>query len=362
MAHVALYSPYIPKHSGGGEKYLLTIAEVASRLHPTSLLVPSPQVEETKKKLPMYGATFGLDLSKVGVLGSSIGHVKGPLHTAVETKKFSHLFAMTDGSIFPSFAKRSYFIAQVPWTRSLTIFEKVKLSSWTSILVYSGFVKGILEASWKLQNIQVLSPYVDTHTFKPGEKEHIILNVGRFFKHENSNSKRQDIVIQAFKTMVDTGLLPGYSLVLIGNIDPNPDSLLFIDTLKQQAYGYHINFLTDLSYTSLREYYARAEFYWHAAGYGVNAKEHPENTEHFGMTTLEAMASGCLPLVVPEGGQREIVQNERFFWRTPDELTEKMHSFLHLGKRKTAEERQYVREKSQHYSKEKFVKAVEVLL
>src|SRR5262249_31745169 len=45
-------------------------------------------------------------------------------------------------------------------------------------------------------------------------------------------------------------------------------------------------------------------------------------TEHFGIVTVEAMAAGCVPVVVNKGGQREIVQHgvNGFLWNTLEEL------------------------------------------
>lgn len=362
MAHVALYSPYIPKHRGGGEKYLLSLAEVASRKHKTSLLVPPELVEPMRESLPLYESTFGLDLSQVDVLASSIGGSRRPVQTAVASKKFSHLFAMTDGSIFPSFAGKSYFIIQVPWTRKLSIAEQLKLKTWSKVLVYSDFVKGVISKRWKPKTISVLSPYVDLNAFQPGDKQSIILNVGRFFRHTTSNSKRQDVCIEAFKKMINKGRLTGYSLVLAGNVDPNPDSLIYLEELKNAAFGYPVNLLTDLSYPQLRAYYAKARFYWHAAGFGINPQTAPENTEHFGMTTLEAMASGCIPMVIPYGGQKEIVTDVRFFWERENELMEKMDIMLSLPKKEFSDLSLGVREKAKAYSKDRFEKEVEALL
>ncbi len=73
MHTLALYSPYIPKHSGGGEKYLLSIAEHAAATYHTVLLVPQSQIDALRVALPTYGKTFGLDLSKVHVKASAIG-------------------------------------------------------------------------------------------------------------------------------------------------------------------------------------------------------------------------------------------------------------------------------------------------
>jgi len=280
----------------------------------------------------------------------------------VETKKFSHLFAMTDGSIFPSLAKNSYFIVQVPWTRKLSLPEKLKLNTWKTVLVYSEFVKNVVQASWNPGSLEVLSPYVDLNDFQPAKKEPIILNVGRFFRHTTSNTKRQDVVIDAFKKLVDKGVLPDYSLVLIGNVDPNKDSEEYLQELKEMAHGYHVNFLTDLSYDKLRDYYSRSQFYWHAAGYGVDQKKNPENTEHFGMTTLEAMASGCIPLVVPYGGQKEIVNDATLFWETIDELYERMYNLMHENREKRKNRMETMVSVAQTYSKDIFTKHVHKLL
>jgi glycosyltransferase involved in cell wall biosynthesis len=44
--------------------------------------------------------------------------------------------------------------------------------------------------------------------------------------------------------------------------------------------------------------------------------------EHFGMSTVEAMAGGCVPVVINKGGQSEIVEHgiSGFVWNTLDEL------------------------------------------
>ena len=55
--------------------------------------------------------------------------------------------------------------------------------------------------------------------------------------------------------------------------------------------------------------FAKALLFWHAAGMGEDAERHPEKFEHFGITTVEAMASGCIPVVINRGGQSEIIKN-----------------------------------------------------
>lgn len=362
MPHtLALYSPYIPKHAGGGEKYLLSIAEQASSSFHTVLLTPASQVSALREALPIYAKTFGLDLSKVHVKASAIGSGANPLAILNETRSYSHLFAMTDGSLFPSLARQSHWIVQLPWKQPLGGSSKLKLVTWRDILVYSEFVKEVLDASWGTDKVRVLAPYVDTDLFKPGRKEKMILNVGRFFRHTTSNSKRQDVVIEAFKRLVDDGTLHGFTLTLAGNVDPNEDSVLYMEELKTLAHGYKVEFATNVSFDELRTLNAKASMYWHAAGFEVNQTEHPENTEHFGITTLEAMASGCIPFVVPHGGQKEIVHDERFFYTTEEELCTKVRSVLSKPSEMPAL-RTWARERSETYSKSRFTQQLDTLI
>ena len=67
--------------------------------------------------------------------------------------------------------------------------------------------------------------------------------------------------------------------------------------------------------------YTAAKIFVHAAGFG-DPDDRPELAEHFGIATVEAMAAGCVPIVVNKGGQPEIVQHgtSGFVWNTLDEL------------------------------------------
>jgi glycosyltransferase involved in cell wall biosynthesis len=58
----------------------------------------------------------------------------------------------------------------------------------------------------------------------------------------------------------------------------------------------------------LRDLYGRASIYWHAAGLGEDVERHPDRYEHFGITTVEAMSAGAVPVVIDAAGQVEIVQ------------------------------------------------------
>jgi glycosyltransferase involved in cell wall biosynthesis len=68
--------------------------------------------------------------------------------------------------------------------------------------------------------------------------------------------------------------------------------------------------------------YRRASIFWHAAGWGESERSWPEKLEHFGMTTCEAMSSGCIPVVIAKAGQLEIVEHGEngYLFTRADEL------------------------------------------
>ncbi len=57
-------------------------------------------------------------------------------------------------------------------------------------------------------------------------------------------------------------------------------------------------------------------------GLHIDENTDPLNVEHFGITTVEAMAAGAVPVVIDKGGQREIVDDgiNGFRWKTLEEL------------------------------------------
>jgi glycosyltransferase involved in cell wall biosynthesis len=122
--------------------------------------------------------------------------------------------------------------------------------------------------------------------------------------------------------MCDQGL-KDWQLRLVGGMVSKDKP--FLNRLKKKAAGYPIEFQTNLSLTSLKQNYARAKIYWHAAGFGEKETKHPERMEHFGITTVEAMAAGAVPVVVAQGGQPEIVKDKTtgLLWQTKAELVQK---------------------------------------
>jgi glycosyltransferase involved in cell wall biosynthesis len=109
---------------------------------------------------------------------------------------------------------------------------------------------------------------------------------------------------------------------LVGSSGSDPASHAFLSWLENASRDFPVRIHANASYDELKQYYQRATFFWHAAGYGIDEDAYPDRTEHFGMSTVEAMSAGCVPLVVNAGGQKEIVSHGKsgYLWNTVDEL------------------------------------------
>jgi glycosyltransferase involved in cell wall biosynthesis len=198
---------------------------------------------------------------------------------------------------------------------------------------------------WWGIDCETIYPPVDLSTAMC-EKQPVILSVGRF-----DHWKKHAEMIAAF-TEMKSDQTQGWSLTIAGGLD-HPD---YYDHLLTLAHNRPISLLPDVSRTALRELYGRAGIYWHAAGYGNDDEGHPEQTEHFGITTVEAMGAGCVPVVINKAGQRETVEHgvSGFLWDTPDQL---QHYTVQLIEDPALRARMSIaaQERAQRFSRESYV-------
>jgi glycosyltransferase involved in cell wall biosynthesis len=103
-----------------------------------------------------------------------------------------------------------------------------------------------------------------------------------------------------------------------------------LQSLRRLAAEVPVTFHVDAPLETLEQLYSGSSMFWHAAGFGESDDRHPERMEHFGITTVEAMAHGVVVLVVPKGGQSEVVDDglNGFHWETTNELIERSRNVL----------------------------------
>lgn len=344
---------------GGGEKHIGVVAEFLSKNHDVEFICSIDVDKDVLSK------KLNLDLSKVGVRALNLPH-DDPEYSEL-SKNYDFFINCTYFSTLKSQCKKSAMLVWFPkiWPRTYPVWLKFalykglkntifKLTKDSKIHILNkffqsqeNFVKSreYIETydlfiansqytrNWIKKELGVDSPIlyppIDVDEFKSGQKENIILSVGRFFIH--SHNKKQLEMINIFKKMYDKfEEIKDYEYHLCGSVDSDELSAEYIQKCKTAAEGYPIVIHENISFHDLKEMYSKSKIFWHASGLGENPKQNPDKFEHFGMTTVEAMSAGVVPVVIAQGGQVEIVEEgaNGFLWNNPTELTEKTLSII----------------------------------
>ena len=228
---------------------------------------------------------------------------------------------------------RDWFAARLPgWDSRLLNPQPADIAavaaSYKLVWAISQFTQHWISRYWSLPSA-LLYPPVDVDRFDTVGKvqaprdafaaKPYILSVGRFFAGQHN--KQHLAMITAFKRLVDGGL-SGWELRLVGGLTPGTVHTRYLDEVQAAARGYPIWVEAGLPFTELVQRYQGAALYWHAAGFGEDEERAPIKAEHFGITTVEAMAAGCVPVVVARGGQPELVTHgvDGFLWQTLEDL------------------------------------------
>ncbi len=348
---IGIYDMYLDS-LGGGEKYTLNIAECLRPSHDVTVFWNDRTI------LKKAEDRFHLDLSGVRIQPNIFQSRASQLKKMLTCREYDALFFMSDGSIPLLYSHNNILMFQFPvdWVKSGSLGNRMKMKQFSHAICYSFYVKQFIDRTFNI-NAQVIPPAVDIPV-KHLKKTNTILTVGRFTKA--MNHKKQQVMIDAFKQMCDEGL-KGWIFILMGSVLPEDTD--FVKELRQQAKEYPIEIYTDVVRDELVNTYARAKIYWHATGFGEDLIRHPERVEHFGISTVEAMIEGAVPVVIKAGGQEEIVQHgeDGFLWKTIEELrmyTRKLIEDNQL-REEMAKQAQTIRER---FSKKQFCEAMNALV
>lgn len=317
---IGIYDPYLDTLSGG-EKYMLSIANCLSGKHNTDVLWDDSRIKQ--KALDK----LNIDLKKVDITANFFSAKVNTFDRVVKSREYDLLIIMSDGSIPMSLSKKTYLHFQHPveWVKP-GIKEKLKLARIDKIICNSYFTKIFIDRKFGLDSAVLYPPCVFAEDVKKNSlsadksKKNIILTVGRLSPDgKDGDIKKIKILIEAFKSMVDEGLRNWELRAAVSFLNENT---ALSDDIEKLAVNYPIKIIKNCAYDELKKLYKSAKIYWHATGYGADLSKNPEKAEHFGITTVEAISWGALPVVFNGGGLPEIVDDKitGYLWDDIDDL------------------------------------------
>lgn len=357
---IGVFDPYLDD-LGGGEKYMLLLAECLAKKHNVTILWDSEEDFIAVKK------RFNLSLKNVkrseNIFSSKLTFFK----KINALQEYDAFIVLSDGSIPFVFPKKLFLHIQQPLpNRNLNFKDKIKLKHISAIFYNSYFTEQYNKQLFPRVHSSVIYPPVSFENLESDhpnlKKENIIMHVGRFRVKNlaSQDYKKQGFMVESFKKLVDKGL-KGWKFILASSV--REEDMHIFNKLKANAQNYPIEFQLNKSNREIFEKYCRAKIYWHASGFGENLELHPELAEHFGMTTVEAMSAGVVPVVINAGGQKEIVTNEKdgLLWNTQNELLSLTERVIEDEKlwQKLSENAQ---KRAKDFTKEKFEESINKLI
>lgn len=310
----------------GGEKYMLTAAKCLAEDHSVSLFWNTEKEASIRQEALRK---FALDLGNIAFKPNIFAKEISFWSRFKESSRYDVIIYLSDGSL-PLLACKLFvhFQAPVEWVSGSSIKTKIKLLKTQRIICNSQFTKQYIDRKFRVQSNVLYPPVIVKETSSAIKKENVILHVGRFgVQTAGSSYKKQEVMADVFKKMVDDGL-KDWELVFVVSVSDQHMSQLV--ALQKEVEKYPIQFIINAKDVELWEWYAKARIYWHASGYGEDLQQHPDRAEHFGISTVEAMSKGAVPIVIRAGGQTEIITDgeDGLLWETKEELMQKTKNVI----------------------------------
>ena len=310
---IALYNLHFAT-LGGGERRTALLSAHLARAHEVTIFSASPLDTESIRNL------FGIDLSRLNnlVLPSSELH-----HAAAIAAWNPDLFINNSYcSRLPCPAPRGIYMCMFPEGKP------DGLEGYQVVTANSTYTQRWIAQLWGRASEVVYSAVESMGPTAPKEK--IILNVGRFQSNVGNNHfKHQDLLLKAFHRLqweIDSS----WEMHFVGTVGSQRGDRPYAEALGRRAASPSVHLHFGLSQTDLRELYRRSALYWHATGYGDPAGNNPARQEHLGMTILEAMSAGVVPLAFRGGGPCETIVHgtSGFLWTHPTELLKQTRNLI----------------------------------
>ena len=184
------------------------------------------------------------------------------------------------------------------------VFYRSRVNTVDCLLAVSDFTRDVVRKIWGRESTTLyppcpIEPYKSLHV----SKEDLVVTVGRV-----SPEKRMELFLEIARK------LPTVHFAIIGSVPL--DGTIYYNRLKATAPDNV--FFANSPLRKVKDLLGKAKVYVHCA-----------RDEHFGITIVEAMAAGCVPIVHDSGGPREIVSDEvGYRWETIEQAVDEISSVI----------------------------------
>jgi len=211
------------------------------------------------------------------------------------------------------------------------------------VLVNSSFSAKIIRETFGV-NPRVVYPPVDIENFYFSKKHNLIASVGRF-----SPFKRFEVLIKSLVN-IDEG-----KCIIMGSVARNAirESVMYVRKLRKMINELKLQdrmrLLVNCPFDILRDMLSKAKFYVNCTLF-----------EPFGISVVEGMASGCVPVVHRSGGAyADIIDHDKygFSFKDENELADKITLLLENDDLCTKYREEAIK-RSEFFSRENFKKRI----
>lgn len=347
--NISLYIANVIYKYGGTESYTANLMEALQQVCPASQLTvvtehwPGTDSLDNRQLVERLNEAYGTRIlaDRVAVEYIPSRPQRGRVDTLLFqrrlhsiTRKFDVFFYCSRG-LLTGRARKNIAIIHFPMDKKITFptYQKLPLLKPLAAHTDKEFVNGY---DWFFPNSQFTAHWLKEKWDVPDDKVHVLYPpVTLIAKRDRQNEKQKNSIfvcsriekskkiedlIQAFSS--SPFLREQCTLTVAGSVkNESPEYIAHLESLNPT-----VNFVFEPSRKEIEDLYCQSAIFWHAKGYG---ETDPYQFEHFGITTVEAMSAGCIPVVINKGGQAEIVvEGCGFRWDTIDQLvaaTEKIY-------------------------------------
>ena len=311
---VCIASPY-DYTIGGGEKYLSFLMKYFIKKGYKVIFFTVSDINTTVNTLQYYH-------NKNEISNITISNYPNIYEPNIYAIKFKYFVFMYNNSIpnvnIKISADKKIFHCQFPFdyevARNSTEYYYLNndeihkvLNMYDYIIVNSEYTKESLISHYTTfnyftQKIHVVYPpcieNINANVFSKTSNMFVML--GRIFDYsQNANNKYFDVAISVFNELCNYD----YKLVIIGSVKSYAYYEKLINMINDKN---KIIILPDISDEEKNKYLQMAKYYIQLTG--INDK-YAFNKEHFGISMVEALHNGCIPISVNAGYPKYLIQN-----------------------------------------------------